>query len=103
MAPAPKGEVGHFERGLRWVQVHHPNHPPEKVTGSVQHDTSEQRYARCVANEKEGDISLMVEEEDWGQDDRCDRSLEQFESGHSSEELNVRQSVNHSVFLCRQV
>lgn len=81
MAPTPKGEVGHFKRGLGWVQVHHPHNPPEEVTGSVQHDTSEQRYPRCVADKKEGNISLEVEEEHWGQDDHGDCSLEQFEPG----------------------
>lgn len=103
MAPAPEGEVGHFERGLGRVQVHHPHNPPEEVTGSVQHDTSKERYPCCVADKKEGGISLEVEVEDWGQDDHCDRSLEQFESGHSSEELDMWHSVNHSVLLCGQV
>lgn len=103
MAPTPKGEVGHFKRGLGWVQVHHPHNPPEEVTGSVQHDTSEQRYPRCVADKKEGNISLEVEEEHWGQDDHGDCSLEQFESGYSSEEFNVWQGVYHSVLLCGQV
>lgn len=89
MAPAPESEVGHFERGLGWVQVHHPHNPPEEVTGSVKHDTSEQRYPSCVADKKEGDVSLEVEEVHWGQDDHGDCTLEQFEPGQRSEELNV--------------
>ncbi len=103
MAPAPEGEVGHFERGLERVQVHHSHNPPEEVTGSVQHDTSEQRYPCCVADKKQGDISLDVEVEHRGQNDTSDCSLEQFEPGHGSEELNMRQGVNHSVLLCGQV
>lgn len=103
MSPAPEGEVGHFECGLGRVQVHHAHNPHEKMTGGVQHHTSEQRYPRCVADKEEGDISLKVEDEHRGQDDHGDCSLEQFEPGHRSEELNVRQGVNHSELLCGQV
>ena len=103
MALSPEGEVGHFECSLRWVQVHHPHNPPEKVTGSIQHGASEQRYPSCVADEEEGYISLEVEVVHWGQDNHRDRSLDQFEPGHGSEELNVGQGVNHSVLLRRKI
>ena len=100
MALAPESEVGNFERCVGWIQVHHPHDPPEEVTCSVQHDTSKQRDSRGVADLKEGGASLEVEHIHWGQDDQSDRSLEQFEPGHGSEELNVWQSVNHRVLLC---
>ncbi|TNN57546.1 hypothetical protein EYF80_032270 [Liparis tanakae] len=87
-APAPEGEVGHFESGLGRVQVHHPHHPLEEVTGGVQHGPSKQRYTCCVADQKEGDNSLEVEDEHRGQDDHGERRLEQFQSGHRSEELH---------------
>lgn len=103
MAPTPKCEVGHFKRGPGWVQVHHPHNPPEEVAGSVQHDACEQRDPCRVADEKEGNVSLDVEEEHRGQDDHCDRSLEQFEPGHGSQELNVWQGVNHCVLLHGQI
>lgn len=103
MASAPEGEVGHFERAAGSIQVHHPNHPPEEVTGSVEHDAGEQRRPRRVDDEKEGDVSVEVEPKHRGQDDQREGGLEQFESGHRSEEPNVRQRVNHSEVLCGQV
>lgn len=103
MALSPEGQVGHFESGLGWVKVHHPHNPPEKVTGSVQHDTSKQRYPCCVTDKREGDSPLEVEDVHWGQDDNGDCSLQQFEPGYGSEELYVRQGVNHCVLLSGQV
>lgn len=91
--------MGNFECGLQWVQVHHSHHSPEEVAGSVQHDTSKYRYPCRVADKKEGNISVEVKADNWGQNDRCDGRLEKFESRNGSDEFDVWQAVDQSVFL----
>lgn len=103
MALSPESEVGHFEGGLRRIQIHHSHHPSEEVTGSIQHSTSKQSYPCRVADKKGGGSSLKVEDVHRGQDDHSYCSLEEFEPGHSSKELNVWQGVNHSVLLCGHI
>lgn len=103
MTLAPESEVGNCECVLRRIQVHHPHNPPNEVADSVQHNTSKQRDACCVANYKEGSVSQEVQDIRRGQEDHSDCSLEQFEPGQGSEKFNVWQSINQRVLLCGQV
>lgn len=95
--------MGNLECGLRWVQVHHSHHFPEEVAGSVQHDASKHGYPCRVADKEKGNISVEVKADNWGQNDRCDGGLEKFESRYGSDEFDVRQAVDQSVFLLGQV
>lgn len=95
--------MGNFECGLRRVQVHHPHHSAEEVAGGVQHDASERGYPRRVADEEKGNISVEVKADDWGQDDHCDGGLEKFEPRYGSDELDVWEAVDQSVFVLGQV
>lgn len=86
--------MGNFERGLRWVQVHHSHHPPEEVAGSEQHNASKRGYPRRVADNGKGNISVEVKADNWGQDNDRDCSLEKFQSRNGSDEFDVRQAVD---------
>lgn len=73
------------------------------MAGSEQHNASKRGYPRRVADNGKGNISVEVKADNWGQDNDRDCSLEKFQSRNGSDEFDVRQAVDQSVFLFGQI